>query len=121
VEPSALSKPIGPSRVIASVAAWTYQPGRNGVASGWLSIEADGEYAFRSDGFYDRTALYIDGALVCPYRDFESNIARISLKKGLVLIESVGMADSRGEVKVDWMPPGEREMQPIPTNLLVHD
>ena len=53
--------PIGSRYVVESVSPWKHQTERNAVARGFLRIDADGEYAFTTDSFYDRNLLMIDG------------------------------------------------------------
>jgi hypothetical protein len=117
-----LSKPLGETFVTETLAPWKWNGERNAVARGFLNIEKDGDYAFTTSSFYDRNLLRINGKVVCPPGDGDNTVATISLKAGLVKIESAGFVGGRGEsgVTVRWQPPGQAELSPIPQKLLVH-
>lgn len=120
VDVQQLGDPIGEPRVIRNLNEWRFTETRNAVASGFLKIEAPGDYAFASDNFYDRNALYVGDRLVCEFRDFQRPTPRIKLKAGLIPIQSVGYIGARGSVRVTWIFPGERELKDIPQELLFH-
>ncbi len=112
---------IGDLAVAPSLSPWNHTSNRNAIARGLLQIEADGEYAFTTDSFYDRNLLMIDGKVICDYCDGGDTIATIPLKKGSVRIASVGFVGGRGAgqgIDVRWRPPGQRELSPIPKKLL---
>ena len=117
-----LGQPTGQRRVIESVAAWRYDAQRNAVAAGFLKIDEPGEYAFVSNSFYDRNALYVGHTLapLCGYRDGERTVAKIRLPKGMVRLVSIGYVHARGGCTVTWKPPGQTEFSPIPPALLHH-
>ncbi len=117
VPPSEFANPIGSPGATNSLSPWTYQEQWNAVAYGYLKISVPGEYAFMSSSFCDRNALYVDGREVC-YHDGENAIARITLKAGTVPIMSVGYVENRGMVNVQWQPPGQPALSPIPPALL---
>lgn len=118
-----LGEPTGQKVVIKSLSPWTWNPERNAVARGWLRIDADGDYQFTSNSFYDRNLLIIDDKTVCPCRDGEEAVATIALKKGMVKILSAGFVGGRGAsgITVRWKPPGQAELSEIPESHLQHD
>jgi hypothetical protein len=118
-----LGEPTGQKVVIKSLSPWTWNPERNAVARGWLRIDADGDYQFTSNSFYDGNLLIIDDKTVCPCRDGEETVATIPLKKGMVKILSAGFVGGRGAsgISVRWKPPGQAELSEIPPSLLQHD
>lgn len=116
-------KQIGRSFNVKSLTHWKWAGERNAVAVGFLKVEADGDYSFNSNSFYDRNVLLVDGKVVCGFRDGEKTIATVPLKKGLVQIVSVGFAASRGDTEgivVKWKPPGQLELSEIPPKFLCH-
>lgn len=115
-----LGEPIGKSVVIKSLFPWKHDSERNAVASGFLRIEADGEYAFCSNSFYDRNVLIVDGQVVCPYRDGVDKFTTAELKKGMVPFVSIGYFGGREDVIVTWRPPAQSEFSEIPGKLLLH-
>ncbi len=115
-----MGEPIGKTYSIKSLHEWKYNAERNAVASGFLKIEADGDYEFVSNNFYSRNMLLVDGAVLVKYHDVGANVHTISLKKGLVPIVSVGYVEARGSVKVRWRPPGQKELSEIPGKLFFH-
>ncbi|MEM9283455.1 MAG: hypothetical protein AAGA96_16650 [Verrucomicrobiota bacterium] len=115
--------PIGKPYRIESLQGWKHGTDRNAIASGWLKISKSGLYEFRTDSYYDRSELIIDGDIICPFRDGSETVQKANLEKGLRNIECIGFVASRGEtigVTVEWRPPGQREFGPIPTKLLFH-
>lgn len=115
-----LGEPVGKPKTIKSLTPWSWNRERNAIASGFLVIEKEGDYAFTTDSFYDRNQLFIGGKLVCDYADGGSKVVTIPLKKGLVGISSVGFVGSRGSIQVRWRPPGQRELSEIPGKFLRH-
>jgi hypothetical protein len=115
-----MGEPLKKTFTIRTLAEWKYGPERNAVASGYIKIEKDGEYAFNSQNFYDRNSLMVDGQVVCKYRDGDKTVATIILKAGMVPIISIGYVEARGTVKVRWKPPGQTELGEIPGKLLFH-
>lgn len=127
VLPTGLGKPLGDPAVIESLDEWGYDAEKNAVASCFLKIETAGEYEFRTYNFYDRNALFIAGQNVCPYRGSVTGGSepagkeKITLRKGMALLVSVGYVDARGSVAVTWKPPGQKDFSPIPKELLFYD
>ncbi len=118
-----LGQPIGDKYIAESLSPWKWETERNAVASGFLEIEADGDYSFTTHSFYDRNLLMIQGEVVCAFRDGDNTVATIPLKKGgRVSIISAGFVGGRGAdgVFVRWKPPGQAELSPIPARLLSH-
>lgn len=118
-----LGQPIGEKYITESLSPWKWETERNAVASGFLEIEADGDYSFSTHSFYDRNLLMIQGEVVCAFRDGDDTVVTIPLKKGgRVSILSAGFVGGRGAdgVFVRWKPPGQAELSPIPTRLLSH-
>lgn len=123
LEPEKFGKPIGKLFVIESLERWKHGQDRNAIARGELVVAKTGTYHFRTDSFYDRNVLQVNGETVCPFRDGTATSAAIELKKGAVLIEAVGYVNGRGEtagILVEWKPPGQREFSPIPPSHLRH-
>jgi|GEM_PF-3547650 len=119
---SELTEVAGPTTLVDQIDKWTYNQERNAVIQGYLLIEKEGEYSFNSISYYDRNALYV-GTLsepVCGYRDGENRIATVTLPAGLVPIASVGYVAARGSCNVQWVPPGEKDLTPIPSRLFFH-
>ncbi len=118
-----LGEPIGEKYIAESLDPWTWETERNAVASGFLEIEADGDYSFSTRSFYDRNLLMIQGEVVCAFRDGDDTVATIPLKKGgRVTILSAGFVGGRGAsgIHIRWKPPGQTELSPIPPRLLSH-
>ena len=118
-----LGQPIGDKYITESLSPWKWETERNAVASGFLEIEADGDYSFTTHSFYDRNLLMIQGEVVCAFRDGDETVATIPLKKGgRVSILSAGFVGGRGAdgAFVRWKPPGQAELSPIPARLLSH-
>lgn len=114
------SKPVAEPKVVKTLGKWYYNESNNAVAGGYLLIKQAGEYTFNSNSHYDRNALYINGKLLCGYRDGEGKRQTISLSKGLVAIHSIGFVAARGSVAVRWLPPGQKDPSEIPEELLYH-
>ncbi|MEM1297216.1 MAG: hypothetical protein AAGH89_17760 [Verrucomicrobiota bacterium] len=116
-------EPIGERYVVESASPWNHKTERNAIARGFLRIDADGDYAFTTNSFYDRNMLMIDGKVLCGFVDGGDRVESIFLRKGLVEFVSVGYVLGRGssEVTVQWRPPYERELGPIPSEKLVHE
>lgn len=118
-----LGQPIGDKYIAESLSPWKWETERNAVASGFLEIEADGDYSFSTHSFYDRNLLMIQGEIVCAFRDGDDTVVTIPLKKGgRVSILTAGFVGGRGAdgVFVRWKPPGQAELSPIPARLLSH-
>jgi len=120
VHPDQFGEPVGESKVAATLTPWNYTQNRNGVATGFLQVPVTGTYVFNSNSFYDRNALFLDGKLVCGFRDGEGKQVSVQLSKGLVPIMSVGYIHARGNARVRWKPPGADGLMPIPADLLFH-
>lgn len=114
-------EPIGSSFATESITPWRHTEERNAIARGFLQIDADGDYAFTTNSFYDRNLLMIDGEVVCGYIDGGDKVVTVPLKKGLVEIVSVGFVFGRGGAHVRWRPPGQREISAIPPEKLMHE
>ncbi|HSJ01364.1 MAG TPA: hypothetical protein VK956_02880 [Verrucomicrobium sp.] len=114
--------PVGHKYLVRSLASWTWNPERNAIASGYINIESDGDYKFATRSFYDRNLLKIGDQEVCGFRDGEGTVAAVSLKKGWVRLVCAGFYGGRGAdgINVRWQPPGQRELNPIPSRLLAH-
>lgn len=108
-------KSIGVVKIVDSVSPVNWDLDRNAVAEGFLLIKKAGVYEFQSDSFYDRNELFIDGEVVCGFRDGEETTGSVSLKKGIVPFRLVGFVESRGSAEVKWRPPGQDELSGIPT------
>ena len=122
VEPEKFGKVIE-AFLTPSLDGWKYSTERNAIASGAILIPDDGEYWFRTDSFYDRNMLLINGEIVCNYMDGGSRVKKITLKKGMVPIKSIGFVNGRGGtqgIKVDWKTPSMKELGPIPSDHLFH-
>lgn len=118
-----LGEPIGETYVVESLNGWKWEGERNAVARGFLTIDADGDYAFSTKSFYDRNLLMIDDKVVCDYGDGDGRVVTVPLKKGLVKILSAGFVESRGSsegIQVRWKPPGQLELSEIPPSHLRH-
>jgi len=118
-----MGEPVGERYIVESLHPWKWDSERNAVASGFLEIEADGDYSFTTRSFYDRNLLMVQGEVVCGFRDGEETVATISLKKGgRVNIVSAGFVGGRGSegILLRWKPPGQTELSPIPARLLSH-
>lgn len=116
--------PLGISKLTESVTPWKWKTSRNAVAEGYLEIQVDGEYAFVTNSFYDRNVLLINDQVVCAFRDGESQVNKIQLKKGQVKFTSIGFVESRGDkegITIQWKPPGQEELSSIPVSYLKHE
>lgn len=123
LEPGKFGEPIGKPYLIESLTRWKHGEDRNAIASGLLKVEESGTYHFRTDSFYDRNLLRVDGETVCEFRDGTTASSSIDLKEGNVPIEAVGYVNGRGEqagILIEWKPPGQREFGPIPSEALLH-
>jgi serine/threonine protein kinase len=115
-----LGAPVGEVSTTPTLTKWKYNRWRNVMAEGVLKVDLAGEYRFLSNNFYDRNALYVDGTLVCKYRDGEKTVSKIELQPGLVPIASIGYIAGRDTVDVQWAPPGQASMSEIPTDRLFY-
>ncbi len=112
-----------PERIagISNSSSIKFDEQKNAIAAGYLKIDADGEYQFNGNSFYDRNSFYIDGKELCKYRDGEGKIVSIKLARGLIPIAICGYVHGRGTAVVKWIPPGKTELELIPENLLFHN
>jgi hypothetical protein len=113
-----LDPPIGSPARAPSLFEWKSDPSANAVAAGYLKVEEAGRYKFNANAFYDRTALYVDGELVCPFRDGEATVREIDLLPGYVPITSIAYVESPDPIRVQWQPPNQSVLSPIPEKLL---
>ncbi len=113
--------PLGHTKAIGTLSGWPFTPSRNAIAEGYLKVDVPGKYRFVSDNFYDRNALYINDMLICSFRDQNKEYGEVVLPAGYAAIRSIGYFGARGSVKVLWLPPGETEPVPIPSDRLVYD
>lgn len=120
ISPDDFGKPVGKNFTTRTLLGWKYDVERNAIASGFIQIEQDGEYLFSSNSNWDRNWLRVNGVDVCPARDGNATIGKITLKRGYVPILSAGMVENKGSVDVKWKPPGQAEMSEIPAKLLKH-
>jgi hypothetical protein len=121
--PEDFGQPVGQPEIAKSLNPWKWNSARNAIASGFLEIPQDGDYSFSSRSFYDRNVLLINDRIVCDFRDGDNAITTLPLKKGRVKFTSVGMVETRGGeqgIHIQWKPPGQVEMSPIPPDLLSH-
>jgi hypothetical protein len=84
-----------------------------------LKIDVAGEYAFNANAGYDRCALYINGELICPFRDGEGKVAKAMLEKGMVPIQVVAMVGN-SQCLIKWQPPGTGDLAAIPPTVMFH-
>ncbi len=105
VELSALGTPLKLAKIVSKL-DWKYEKNNNAIAIGLLKIEKAGPYEFKSVNFYDRNALYIDGKLVCKYRDGEKTVVKRCYLLVMSRFASVGYVEARGSVLVQWIHPG---------------
>ena len=123
LESKEFGDPIGSAYLVKSLTGWKHETERNAIAKGYLRIEKAGEYSFVTDSFYDRNLLKLDGKVLCKFSDGASAITTVTLKKGLIPIESVGYVDGRGGtqgIRVRWKTPDQRELSDIPPEHLLH-
>ncbi|MHC4879586.1 MAG: WD40 repeat domain-containing protein [Planctomycetota bacterium] len=113
-----LGKPTGKALLTRTLAPMKYDANYNAVARGFLKIDDAGEYVFNANNFYDRNALFIDGKLICPYRDGEHTEQKVVLTSGLHEIAVVGYVEARGTVAILWKPPAAEKLSSIPENRL---
>lgn len=115
-------RPIGVPFVTESATPWRHKTERNAIARGYISIKKEGEYEFISTSFEDRNKVLIDGKEVCGYQDGDDSLKKVHLTEGLHEITLVGYILGRGSsgIKVQWRPPGQREVGPIPPQQLLH-
>jgi len=121
LDPGKMGEAVGTKRITKSIDPWTWTETRNATARGELVIPEDGDYGFLTKGFYDRSLLMINGKVICAFQDGEETVTTIPLKKGKAEIRVVGYLGSRGSASVLWRPPGQKELGPIPSRLLMTD
>jgi hypothetical protein len=122
VDQKRLGRPIA-AEIAMTLHPWKWNGDRNAIASGFLEVPEDGDYAFTTDSFYDRNLLVVNGKTVCGFRDGGETVAVVPLKKGRVSILCYGVVEARGGtegVRVRWKPPGQKELSPIPAERLWH-
>jgi hypothetical protein len=120
VPPEELGEPVGRPVVVWTLAPLKYPPDSNIVARGFLKIDEPGEYAFNAIAGHDRVALYINGEILCSFRDGEEKIVRVTLEKGMVPILVAGMVVPDGQCSIKWQPPGAKQLGPIPTAVMFY-
>jgi hypothetical protein len=113
-------KPIGAPRTVSTISPWEKAVEENAVVMGFIRIDRPGTYEFQSTSDWDRNELWIDGKIVCPYRDVRDGKHAVELRVGLLPIVSVGYAHATWQVKVEWRPPGQAEWSGIPSALFSH-
>lgn len=122
VEPESFGGPLR-SFTIRSMEGWKHETDRNAIASGFLLVPVSGKYSFRTNSFYDRNQLRLDGEIVCHYMDGGERVKTVELAKGFVPIESIGFVNGRGGTQgilVEWKTPKMKELMPIPPESLYH-
>ncbi|MBA4016512.1 MAG: hypothetical protein C0483_04935 [Pirellula sp.] len=120
VEPADLGNHVGNPYVVSSL-DWKYDVERNAIASGFIDIQTPGEYTFRTTTHFARGLLYINGAIVNPFRQVGAGVTKVVLPRGLLSLHSYAFPYTRGVIKVEWIPPGQTEFTAIPSNLLFYD
>jgi hypothetical protein len=114
-----LGAPVGPSVTIKSISPMTYDATQNMYTVGFLRIDKPGEYVFRSESFYERDLLTLNGKVLDRYGT-RAHLATIRLEIGLIPIICAGSTGARGSVNVTWQPPGAKELTPIPSSVLFY-
>jgi hypothetical protein len=114
-------KPLKAPRTVKSISNWEKEVDENAVVIGFIKIEKAGSYGFRTDSYYDRNELILDGNIVCKYGDGANKGQTVNLRAGLIPIVSVGYGTNPTVVKVQWLPPGEAQWADIPNKLLWHE
>ena len=115
---SQFGKVVKAPKTLTSISNWKKPVEENAVLTGYLEIEKDGEYHFRTDSDWDRNELIVDGKIVCPFRDGSNKAGSVQLKAGLVPIVSVAYVIETKDTRVQWMPPGKTEWSDIPNKAL---
>lgn len=110
-------KPLRAAKTVYSLAKWEKPVEENAIVIGYIKIEKEGTYHFRTDSNFDRNELIIDDKIVCAFRDGANKGQSVELKAGLLSIVSVGYAITTTDTRVQWMPPGQTEWSEIPKNL----
>lgn len=120
VQPAELKSPLGKPKTVDEISPWQIDRQVNSVAFGYLRVERGGEYAIYNNCGANRGRIFVDGNLLYKPGDAEETVHRITLKPGLVPIAMVGFITS-GRMLVQWQPPGEAELGPVPHGALWHD
>ena len=60
--------------------------------------------------------LPVDGKIVCPFGDGANKGQMVQLREGLLPIVSVAYIIDTTEVRVQWLPLGEKEWTDIPNS-----
>jgi hypothetical protein len=115
-----LGKPLKAPRTVSGISKWEKAIDENAVVMGYIKIEKAGTYAFRTDSGYDRNELIIDGKIVCKFGDGANKGQTVELREGLLPIVSAAYLKSTTEVRVQWIPPGQKDWSDIPNKLLSH-
>jgi hypothetical protein len=115
-----LGKPLKAPRTVPSISKWEKSIDENAVVFGYIKIDKAGTYAFRTDSGYDRNELIIDGKIVCKFGDGANKGQTVELREGLLPIVSAAYIKSTTEVRVQWLPPGQKDWSDIPNKLLSH-
>jgi len=110
-------KPLRAPKTIYAISSWEKSIDVNALVMGYIKIDKAGTYSFMTDSGYDRNELIINGKIVCPFRDGEKRGQTVELPQGLLPIVSVAYIKSTTEVRIQWMPPGEKLWKDIPKGL----
>lgn len=114
---ASFTKPLRAPKTLSGISKWEKAVDENAVLTGYIEIEKEGLYHFRTDSDWDRNELIIDGKIVCPFRDGANKGQSVQLRSGLLPIVSVAYTISTTETRVQWMPPGQTEWTDIPNKL----
>ncbi len=112
---------MGPPEIVRQLSVWHNEARYNNIAFGYLKIKRPGEYGFYANAGFSRCTLYVNGENLKPFGGGREEIVhRITLPVGLVpfAIASYVLND---HVDVQWQPPGQVELGPIPSDALLHD
>ena len=118
LDPKKFETVVGRPWITPTVDSITYPKELNIIAYGFLKIPVAGDYEFQSSNFYTRHILYLDGKVLSKFR--HPDIDRVTLEAGYVPIVAVSYAGARGTLKLQWKPPGEVLMSPVPPAALCH-
>ncbi|MES2595362.1 MAG: hypothetical protein V4662_08510 [Verrucomicrobiota bacterium] len=110
-------KPLRAAKTVYSLAKWEKPVEENAIVIGYIKIDKEGTYNFRTDSDWDRNELIIDDKIVCAFRDGANKGQSVQLRSGLLEIVSVGYTISTTDTRVQWMPPGQTTWTEIPKEL----